>query len=79
MAPITTEVVCFSRLLKYFRESETVRTQIWVQTVCPHNYIKDQIVLAKYAIDDFSRWHFRLMFKGTLRAKWIEIAMYFLI
>ena len=76
-APITTKVVCFSRLLKCLKSlygkqcgprSDSYRSSLfWVHAVCFYTQIVSN-VRQLFAADDFSRRHFQMhFFLGALR------------
>ena len=79
-APITTKVVCFSRLLKCLRslygkqcgarsDCSYRSSLFWVQAVCFYTLLVSN-VRQLFAADDFSRRHFHMhFFLGALRVK----------
>ena len=79
-APIATNVVCFSRLLKCLRslygkqcgprsDCSYRSSLFWVHTVCFYTLFVS-IVRQSFAADDFSRRHFQMhFFLGALRVK----------
>ena len=71
-APITTKVVCFSRLLKCLRSLHGKQcvprsdcsyrsSLLWVHTVCIYTWFVSN-VRQLFAADDFSRRHFQMLF-----------------
>ena len=71
-APITTKVVCFSRLLKYLRSLYGKQCKprsdcsyrsclFWVHAVCFYTYFVSN-ARQLFAADDFSRRHFQMHF-----------------
>ena len=83
-APITTKIVCFSRLLKCLRslcgkqcgprsDCSYRSSLFWVHAVCFYTHFVSK-VRQLFAADDFSRRHFQMhFFHGALRVNIIKM------